>query len=172
MKRKKLRKEYEKFTKTLITNNLTVSTMESCTGGFIAHLLTNADGASQTMKGAFVTYSNEAKVQQGVSEDVISQYGVYSIETAKAMAMACMKAYGANIGIGITGTIGNADKNNKDSKSGEVYIACAKLGGQTLSFKMDMINVKKQCNREKKKRMVAETVLEILKRLIETEASV
>ena len=55
------------------------------------------------MKGAFVTYSNEAKIRQGVPAQTISRYSVYSRETAAEMAKACAEAYGADIGIGVTG---------------------------------------------------------------------
>ena len=61
------------------------------------------------MKGAFVTYSNEAKIKQGVPADIISTFGVYSPETAAAMARVCRDAYAADFAIGITGTFGNID---------------------------------------------------------------
>ena len=115
--------KYEKITKTLIKKNKTITTMESCTAGLIASLLTDTEGSSAVMKGAFVTYSNVAKVMQGVPAEIIEQKGVYSFETAEAMAAACRKAYESNIGIGITGTFGNLDPNNPDSEAGVVYFA-------------------------------------------------
>ena len=99
--------------------------MESITCGQIASMITDTEGASAILKGAFVTYSNEAKIMQGVPEAVIETYGVYSKETARAMAEACKQAYRADIGIGITGTTGNIDPNNQDSVPGEVYYAVA-----------------------------------------------
>lgn len=105
-------KLYKTITELLIKHNLTISTMESCTAGFIATLLTNTEGASAIMKGAFVTYSNEAKIMQGVSEECINKNGVYSVETALEMARACKKAYNSNIGIGVTGVIDRPDPNN------------------------------------------------------------
>ena len=100
---------YKLITEKLIEKNLTISTMESCTGGLIASLLTDTEGASNTIKGSFVTYSNEAKILQGVSEKVIKEKGVYSINTATEMARACKKTYNSNIGVGITGTFSNVD---------------------------------------------------------------
>ncbi|MBQ4031675.1 MAG: CinA family protein [Bacilli bacterium] len=105
-------KLYKTITELLIKHNLTISTMESCTAGLIATLLTNTEGASAIMKGAFVTYSNEAKIIQGVSEECITKNGVYSVETALEMARACKKAYNSNIGIGVTGIIDRPDPNN------------------------------------------------------------
>ena len=51
-----IKKQYASLTKYFIANSLTVSTMESMTGGLIASLLTDTEGASAIMKGAFVTY--------------------------------------------------------------------------------------------------------------------
>ena len=102
--------------------------MESCTSGLIASLITDTEGSSAVLKGAFVTYSNEAKVLQGVPSQVIETYGVYSAQTAAAMAEACRTAYAADIGVGVTGSFGNVDPNNADSVPGEVYFAIAKEG--------------------------------------------
>ena len=105
-------KLYKKITELLIKHNLTISTMESCTAGLIATLLTNKEGASAVIKGAFITYSNEAKIMQGVSEECIAKNGVYSIETALEMARACKKACNSDIGIGVTGSIDRPNTNN------------------------------------------------------------
>ena len=123
--RASVREKYEKLTRLLISKNCTVTTMESCTAGLIASLLTDTEGSSAILKGAFVTYSNEAKIMQGVPAEVIREYGVYSIETAEAMAKACRRTYGADIGIGVTGSFGNEDPNNPDSIPGEVFFAIA-----------------------------------------------
>ena len=117
--------KYEAITKLLISKRITITTMESCTCGLIASLLTDTEGASAIMKGADITYSNEAKVMAGVPEAVINKYGVYSKETAKEMALKCRDRFGADIGIGITGSFGNADPNNADSVPGEVHFAIA-----------------------------------------------
>lgn len=120
-----VREQYKRITKLLIEKQLSVTTMESATAGQIASLLTDTEGSSAILKGAFVTYSNEAKVQQGVPAGLIEQYGVYSEETAGFMAICCQKAYKAAIGIGVTGTMGNADPVNEDSIPGQVYFAIA-----------------------------------------------
>ena len=61
---------------------------------------------------------------QGVPAEILEKYTVYSKETAEAMAKACTKAYKANIGIGVTGTMGNADPANLEaSVPGQVYFA-------------------------------------------------
>ena len=123
-----IREQYRNITKKLIEKNLEITTMESCTSGQIASLLTDSEGASAILKGAFVTYSNEGKILQGVPAETIEEYGVYSAETAAEMAKACRKAYSADIGIGITGTFGNLDPNNPDSVAGKVFFAFDKNG--------------------------------------------
>ncbi len=121
----KVRGQYEQLTNLLIERGKYITTMESCTSGLIASLITDTEGSSAVIKGAFVTYSNEAKVLQGVPAQVIDKYGVYSAQTAAAMAEACRATYAANIGVGVTGSFGNVDPNNADSVPGEVYFALA-----------------------------------------------
>ena len=120
---KDIRQQYCKITKTLIERNITVATMESCTGGLIASLITDTEGASGIFFGGMVTYSNEAKIKAGVLAETIDTYGVYSKETATSMAKSCRKYYGTQIGIGVTGSLGNVDPVNGDSIPGEVYLA-------------------------------------------------
>lgn len=119
-----IRQNYRKLTQILIEKELTITTMESATSGQIASLITDTEGSSAVFKGAYITYCNEAKIMQGVPEEIIRTYTVYSKETAIAMAKACQKAYSANIGIGVTGTMGNIDQANPSSSvPGQVYFA-------------------------------------------------
>ena len=123
-----IRNDYRKLTKLLIEKNLTITTMESATSGQIASLITDTEGSSAVLKGAFVTYCNEAKIIQGVPAEVLDTYTVYSKETAEAMARACTEAYNADIGIGVTGTMGNIDPSNPDaSVPGQVYFAIGEI---------------------------------------------
>ena len=120
----KIRETYRNLTEKLIEKKLTITTMESATSGQIASLITDTEGSSAVFQGAFITYCNEAKIMQGVPAEIIDEFTVYSKETAMAMASACRKAYSANIGIGITGTMGNVDPANTDiSVPGQVYFA-------------------------------------------------
>lgn len=124
-----IRKTYQMLTQKLIDKQLTITTMESATAGQIASLITDTEGSSAILKGAFVTYSNEAKIMQGVPSEIIEQFSVYSRETASAMAEACRKTYSADIGIGVTGTMGNVDLENAESSvQGQVYFAIAFAG--------------------------------------------
>lgn len=126
-----VRKKYEALTRLLIEKNISITTMESCTSGQIASLITDTEGASSIMKGAFITYSNEVKVLCGVDSEIIEKYGVYSKETAVAMAKTCREKLSADIGIGVTGSFGNIDPANPDSVPGEVYFAISTNKGTT-----------------------------------------
>lgn len=81
----------EQVIKKLIGTQTTVSTMESCTSGLIASMITDTEGASAIYPGGYITYLNETKVLAGVDADVIRQYGVYSAECAAAMARTAQK---------------------------------------------------------------------------------
>ncbi|MGX8706209.1 MAG: CinA family protein [bacterium] len=120
-----VREKYRRLTLRLIASGKTITTMESCTGGQIASLITDTEGSSAVFQGAFVTYCNAAKIQLGVPAEIIDTHGVYSTETATAMAETCKRAFQADIGIGITGSFGNIDPNNSDSVPGEVFFAIA-----------------------------------------------
>ncbi|MDO5409336.1 MAG: CinA family protein [Lachnospiraceae bacterium] len=153
-----VRRKYEKLTKLLISRRLTITTMESATAGQIASLITDTEGSSAVLKGAFITYSNEAKLMQGVPAETIETYGVYSPDTARAMARACRAAYKADIGIGVTGSMGNADPNNADSIPGVVYYALD-IRGCITTYRMDL---KPQPTRYDYKMCVAGDIAEML----------
>ena len=150
-------------TKNLIDNNLSISTMESCTSGLIASNITDTEGASSILKGAFVTYSNEAKIKQGVPKEVIDNFGVYSYETSLEMAKQCSLAYNSNIGIGVTGTTGNLDKNNLDSVKGTIYF-CVKINE---SYYLSKLILEDALSREQMKETISNFVLQYLYMLLE-----
>lgn len=125
----------QQLVKTLTKSQLYITTVESCTGGGIANSITNVAGSSEVFLGARVTYSNKEKIALGVSEEIIKEFGVYSLETAEAMAKAGLEsAVRADISIGITGSITRVDPTNPNSKPGEVYIAVV-FGNHTLTEK-------------------------------------
>ena len=135
---KEIRADYRRLTKLLIEKKMTITTMESATSGQIASLITDTEGSSAVLKGAFVTYCNEAKIMQGVPAEVLDTYTVYSKETAEAMARACTEAYNADIGIGVTGTMGNIDPSNPDaSVPGQVYFAIG-VKGEIQSYYIEL----------------------------------
>ena len=143
---------------------MTITTMESATSGQIASLITDTEGSSAILKGAFITYCNEAKIMQGVPAEILDKYTVYSKETAEAMAKACAKTYNANIGIGVTGTMGNIDPANPDvSVPGRVYFAIV-TDGKVESY---YVELEPQPTRLAYKLAVAKKVCDALMRQLE-----
>ena len=117
-----MRRKLKKIISKLKDNNKTISTMESCTGGALASLITDISGASAVFKYGAVTYSNEYKIKMGVSSEVIEKYSVYSMETAREMAKAISNFTASDYGIGITGKLGEVDPNNLSGDNNRVFI--------------------------------------------------
>ena len=104
-------------------NNLTLATAESCTGGYLAHMITSVPGSSRYFKGSVIAYSNEVKTAQlGVSTEDLKQQGAVSEEVAKAMAEGIRKALNTDIAIATTGIAG-PDGGTIEKPVGTVWIA-------------------------------------------------
>ena len=116
-------KTFNKLVKVLSKKNLTISTMESCTGGYIVNSITNIEGSSHILKYSAITYSNEYKIAMGINPSIIDKYSVYSIETAQEMAINISNYSKSNIGIGITGKLNRKDESNNYGKDNEVFIS-------------------------------------------------
>ena len=101
-----IRKDYHNLTKLLIEKNMTITTMESATSGQIASLITDTEGASAILKGAFITYCNEAKIMQGVPQKSWINIRYIQKKLQRPWRKPVTKTYNANIGIGVTGTMG------------------------------------------------------------------
>ncbi len=103
----------------------TISTCESCTGGYIASQLTSHAGSSHWFQGALVTYQIELKERLAyVPATIIEQYGVVSREVAEAMASGARQACRSTIGIATTGVAGPAG-GTTETPVGTVCIAIA-----------------------------------------------
>jgi len=115
----------EKLIQQLTRKHQTLATAESCSGGLLAHRLTDIPGSSAVFLGGLVTYSNDAKTSlAGVPQDLISQQGSVSDNVAVAMACGVRRALGADFGVGITGIAGPGGA-TKSKPVGLVFIAVA-----------------------------------------------
>ena len=86
---------------------LTLATAESCTGGWVAELVTDTAGSSGWFDRGFVTYSNQAKTDMlGVLSDTVARFGAVSEETALEMAAGALANSTADWAISITGIAG------------------------------------------------------------------
>jgi nicotinamide-nucleotide amidase len=101
--------------------HLTLATMESCTGGLLASIITDVSGSSAYFKSGLVAYQTEQKIAWGVDAAVIEEHGVISAETAREMARAARSMLEASVGVGITGIAGSEEQEGKPP--GTIHIA-------------------------------------------------
>lgn len=106
----------------------TLAVAESCTGGWVAKLITDVPGSSGFFKQGWVTYSNESKVQLGVPKKILETFGSVSEPAAEALALGVLKKSGAQHAISVTGIAGPTGAT--DSKPvGLVFIGTASEQG-------------------------------------------
>jgi nicotinamide-nucleotide amidase len=106
-------------------HHYTVATAESCTGGLLAHLLTNISGSSEYFDRGVITYSNTAKKDLlNVPQTILDTYGAVSEQTASAMAQGIRTNAGVDIGLSTTGVAGPTG-GTKEKPVGLVYIGIA-----------------------------------------------
>lgn len=110
---------------TLLAQNKTLSTAESCTGGYIGHLLTSIAGSSRVYQGGGITYSYELKESVlGVKSDTLSKTGAVSEETVTEMVLGALKAFNSDYAIACSGIAG-PDGGTPEKPVGTVWIAVA-----------------------------------------------
>jgi nicotinamide-nucleotide amidase len=111
--------------------NLTISMAESCTGGYIAHLITTIPGSSKYFKGAVVAYANEVKISKlGVSERSLIEYGAVSEQVVCEMADGARKLMQTDYAIATSGIAG-PDGGTPEKPVGTVWIAVSSAKGTT-----------------------------------------
>lgn len=85
----------------------TISTAESCTGGYLAHQITSVPGSSAYFQGSIIAYSNEVKERLlGVDAETLSEHGAVSEETVVQMAKGVLKSLNTDLGIAVSGIAG------------------------------------------------------------------
>jgi PncC family amidohydrolase len=114
----------EKVVGRLLTEQkLTIALAESCTGGLIAHRLTNVPGSSAYLIGGAVSYANVAKERMlGVSHQTLQEHGAVSEETAREMARGVRRLLQTDIALAITGIAGPSG-GTPEKPVGLTYIA-------------------------------------------------
>ena len=121
----RLLKEYE----------LSLSTAESCTGGYIASLITSVPGSSAWFKGSIVAYANEIKTNVlGVEESLLNKYGAVSAQVVEAMAVNGRRHFETDYCIATSGIAG-PDGGNTEKPVGTVWISVAsEMGVNSRKF--------------------------------------
>ncbi|NIF34189.1 MULTISPECIES: nicotinamide-nucleotide amidase [Enterobacteriaceae] len=111
----------------------TVTTAESCTGGWIAKVITDVAGSSAWFERGFVTYSNEAKHQLiGVNETTLEAYGAVSKGVVLEMAQGALAAAKADYAVSVSGIAG-PDGGTPEKPVGTVWFGFADKHGRTLA---------------------------------------
>ncbi|RZK79865.1 MAG: competence/damage-inducible protein A [Pedobacter sp.] len=108
---------------------LTLSTAESCTGGYIGHLITKHPGSSSVYKGGAVVYANELKQSVlGVSAETLSSFGAVSEETVREMVHGALLHFKTDYAVAVTGIAGPGGE-MPGKPVGTVWIAVASKTG-------------------------------------------
>ncbi|HSG67078.1 MAG TPA: nicotinamide-nucleotide amidohydrolase family protein, partial [Bacteroidales bacterium] len=137
-----------------------ISTAESCTGGYIAHLITSIAGSSAYFTGSVVAYSNQVKVNTlGVKESTLMAHGAVSEQTVIEMANGVKKKFGTDYAIAVSGIAG-PDGGTREKAVGTIWIA---LAGPRKTVTEKYLFGR---NRERNIRLAALTALNKLRLLI------
>jgi nicotinamide-nucleotide amidase len=119
----------------LLQKNKTIATAESCTGGYLAQLLTSIPGSSAYYRGSVIAYDNKVKEKMlQVSDTTLKEYGAVSSETVREMLEGLFKTMGTDYGIAVSGIMGPSG-GSEDKPTGTVWIAFgSSKKQQTMSF--------------------------------------
>jgi PncC family amidohydrolase len=139
----------------------TLAVSESCTGGLVGHRITNVPGSSAYYLGSVTAYSSQAKVALlGVAQSTLAAHGAVSQQTALEMARGARHAFGADIGLAVTGIAG-PDGGTAGKPVGLVYVALAAADGELVE------RHEWHGDRLENKERSAEAVLALLARYLE-----
>ncbi len=144
----------------LKAQNKKIATAESCTGGLVAHRITNVPGASAVFHRGWVTYSNEAKTAElGVPAELFPAHGAVSEEVVRAMAKGALDMAGADIAIALTGIAG-PDGGTPEKPVGTVWIGVA-TARETIATKKLFAT-----ERETFKHMASQVALDMARKVL------
>lgn len=117
---------------TLRAEGLTLATAESCTGGLVAHLITEVPGSSEYFLGGLVTYADRVKTALAdVSVHLLDAHGAVSAQVAVAMAEGARRRLGVDIAVAVTGVAG-PDGGTGAKPVGLTYVAVADGNGDDV----------------------------------------
>lgn len=136
-----------------------VSTAESCTGGMLAHKITNVSGASAVFGLGFVTYANEQKIHQlGVPQELLEREGAVSAAVAEAMASRMLAISGSDYALSLTGIAGPGG-GSPQKPVGTVYIGLAEKDAPASAVQACF-----PVDRETFKHLASQKALDLLRR--------
>ena len=142
---------------------LTLGTVESATGGLIAHLITNVPGSSDVFRGSIVSYSNEIKMKiVGVKTATLEKYGAVSSQVAAEMAAGGRKALGVDICAADTGIAGPGGA-TAGKPVGLFYLGLSTRDGTVT--KIHLFTGSRDENKQQAAQTALQRVLDYLKKL-------
>lgn len=158
-----MRSNAEKLLKICEKNGLKIATVESCTGGLLAGLLTAVPGSSAVVERGYVTYSNEAKAEEvGVPPALIKTHGAVSREVAQAMATGALENAPVDLTASVTGVAGPGG-GTAEKPVGLVYIGAALRGG-AVEVRENRFDGDRDAIREESVRVALEMLLTVAER--------
>ncbi len=141
---------------------LMMATAESCTGGYMAHLITSISGSSKFFTGSVVSYSNEVKTGLlGVSADVIAENGAVSKPVVEQMVYGVIAQTGADVAVAVSGIMG-PDGGSPEKPVGTVWVAVGnkeRIETKQMQFRFD---------RERNIQLTATHALNLLRIFVQT----
>lgn len=142
-----MRDSVESLAKELLARGWKLAVAESCTGGGLGARITDTPGSSAYFLGGIIAYDNRVKKDMlGVPEAVFAESGAVSRPSAEAMAAGCLRRFGADVAVSITGIAGPGG-GTPDKPVGLVYMAVATGSGGTSEerrFSGDRASVRRQ----------------------------
>ena len=149
----------EVVVKLLAARTETLAVAESCTGGLLAHRITNVPGASDVFVAGYVTYANEAKIDiLHIDQDLIERHGAVSEPVARAMAEGGRARAGSTYALATTGIAGPSG-GSPQKPVGTVFLALAVAKSETVTKKLFFPS-----DRETFKELVTQAALDLLRR--------
>jgi len=146
--------------KILKAKSKTMGTAESCTGGYIAHLITSVSGSSAYYKGSVVSYANEIKENiLGVKQETLLSVGAVSEETVKEMVNGAISKLNVDFALATSGIMG-PDGGTDDKPVGTVWIAAGN------KEKVDTLKLNLRFDRQRNIGMTATNALNFLRKFI------
>ena len=144
--------------KLLVEKGMKLATAESCTGGLLAHMVTNVAGSSSWFAGGVVAYGNDVKTSLlSVDPETLERHGTVSHKTARAMASGVMKRLKSDAALAVTGIAGPGG-GSATKPVGTVFVAVAVA---------DRVRTKKVLLKGTRKSIKKQAALEALKELTE-----
>lgn len=156
----------EQLAQLLIKNNKQLTVAESCTGGWVAKVLTDLTGSSVWFERGFVTYSNEAKHEMlGVAASTLETYGAVSQETVTEMATGALKNSHADFSLSISGIAG-PDGGSAEKPVGLVWFSWAAIENNkqnTLATEKQVFSGDRESVRQQAVEYALKEIIKLLK---------